>query len=100
MHTYLTLYSATARPLLICFVGIGALFGMLAVLSPRAASLLNAKGNHWVDTRRLLCIPENKLFRTFDRWVDTDQFTLRYARLTGVLILVESAILGYLCLVR
>lgn len=97
MNPYITLFLAAARPLLICFVVIGALLGMLAVVSPRATTLLASKGNHWVDTRKLFHIPDNKLFRTLDKWIETDQFTLRYSRLTGIVMLVGAAILGYLC---
>ena len=99
MDPYITLFSEVARPLLICFVAVGAFVGMLAVVSPRATTLLAAKGNHWVDTRSLFRVPDNKLSRIFDKWIETDQWTLRYSRLTGIVVLVEAAILGYLCFV-
>ncbi len=96
MDPYIALFQAAARPLLICVVTTSALLGVLALVSPKAFALLAAKGNHWIDTRKLLHIPDNKLFHTTDKWVETDQFTIRYSRLTGIVMLVAAAILGSL----
>ena len=99
MDAYIALFQAAARPLLICAVATSALLGVLALVSPKAFTLLAVKGNRWIDTSKLFHVPDNKLFRTVDKWVETDQFTLRYSRLTGIVMIVAAAIVGSLYLI-
>ncbi|MHC4176560.1 MAG: hypothetical protein ACYSWU_03585 [Planctomycetota bacterium] len=100
MDAYLALLEAVAKPLLICVVTIGILLGLLALVGPRAFSVVVAKSNHWFDTRRFFRIPENRFFRIFDKWVDTDQHCVRHSRVTGAAVLLGAGLLGFLHFVR
>ena len=96
MDSYIAMALAIAKPLLISAVTIGALLGLLALIRPKAFAMMVAKGNYWVDTRKLLRIPDIKLFQVADKWIDTDRYTLRYSRLTGMVMLVGATLLGAL----
>jgi hypothetical protein len=99
MDLYVSLALAVGKPLLICAVAIGALAGLFALVYPQAFVRVARKGNYWVDTRKLLHLPDSKLFQVTDKWVDTDQYALRFTRLTGAAMLVGAAFLVALCYV-
>lgn len=94
MDAFIALWSAAARPLLICLLSASALVGLLAVVSPRVFSRVLTAGNYSVDTHKLFRIPDWKLFRISDKWVDTDRFAVRYVRVTGIVILLGAAIVS------
>lgn len=98
MDAYIALFVAVAKPLLICLATASALLGVLALVSPRTFLSVVTTGNRWVDTNKLFRVPDNKLFRIFDKWHDTDGLAVRYSRMTGIGMLVGAAILGYLYL--
>ena len=99
MDAYITLFSVVGKSFLVCFVVIGAVCGILALVSPRTFKLIADRCNRWIDTRKLFPVPNNKLSQTFDKWVDTDQFTVAYSRLTGAVMLAGAVILGSLCFI-
>ena len=91
MESYVALFEAVARPLLIGLFSAIALIGLLALISPRAFSRVVAKCNSWVDTE--------DFFSAFRKRIDVglDQFALSHSRLMGTATLVGTAILGYAC---
>jgi hypothetical protein len=99
MDAYITLFALVGKSVLACFVLIGALSGLLALISPRTFKLITDRCNRWIDTRKLLPIPSNRLSQTLDKWVDTDRFTVAHSRLTGAVMLVGAAVLACLCFV-
>ena len=90
MNSYIALLAALSKPILILFLLGCALVGLLALISPRAFALVVDKGNYWIDT--------SKFFSLLERRVDIDDYAVRHSRVTGMITLAGTAILGWLYL--
>jgi hypothetical protein len=97
MDAYMTLFFVVGKTVFVCFAVIGAVCGLLALLSPRTFKLVAERCNRWIDTRKWFPIPNNTVSQTCDKWVDTDRYTGSYCRVTGVVMLVGAVILSFLC---
>lgn len=90
MESFIPLLAAAAKPLLILFVSASALVGLLALISPRTFALVVEKANCWIDT--------SKFFSLLEKRIDLDRYAVRHSRVTGILVLVGTAILGWVYL--
>jgi beta-lactamase regulating signal transducer with metallopeptidase domain len=73
-------------------LGVIAVLGVFAVVSPRNFAQLAHRGSSWVDT--------DKLVEKLDKRFDIDTPVLRYSRLLGFAVLAAVAVLGYLFWLR
>ena len=90
MEPLIPLLAAAAKPLLMLFFSLTALVGLLALISPRSFALVVEKANCWIDT--------SKFFSFLEKRIDLDHYAVRHSRVTGILVLVGTAILGWVYL--
>jgi hypothetical protein len=95
MEPFFALLAAMAKPLFLCLLGLTAVVGLIAVVSPRALTLVATAGNHWFDTWRFLPVSEKSFLRRLDRWIELDAFALRHCRALGCAVLVGATLLAY-----
>jgi hypothetical protein len=68
-------------------LGVIALIGLIAVVSPSRFAVLATRSGRWVDT--------NKLAEALDKRIDIDRYVLPFSRLLGVVVLIAVAVLTY-----
>lgn len=88
MNSYLYLFDLIAKPLFFSLLGISALAGVIAVVSPSLFRRTVALTSRTIDTKKILSV--------LDKSVDIDRFTLAHSRLLGVVVIAAVATLVYL----
>lgn len=69
-------------------LGVIAVLGMLAVVSPRHFAQIADRGSQWVDS--------SQFFRRLDEPLNPDKHVLRYSRIFGVAVLFSVLFLGWM----
>lgn len=78
-------FVTTFLPVLFAVSGV---MGLVALVSPRAFGLANARCAHWFDSNRMVAV--------FDRRFDVDHYILRHVRVFGAVVVVAVTVLCYL----
>ena len=86
MLSTLLLGQITWTPFVWSLLGLTALVGLVAIVSPSSFAAMATRGGQWVDTDRL--------FAVFDRRWDIDSHILPYSRLLGAAVLAAVVILA------
>ncbi len=81
------LFESMAKPLFFVLLGISALAGVIAVISPRLFERTVALTSRTIDTKKILSV--------LDKSVDIDRFTLAHSRSLGVVVIAAVATLIY-----
>lgn len=86
MLSTLLLAQVTWTPFVWSLLGVTALFGLVALVSPSSFAAMATRGGQWVDTDRLFAI--------FDRRWDIDKHVLPFSRVLGAAVLAAVVVLA------
>lgn len=87
MNSFVVLFQMIAKPLFFLLLGISALAGVIAIVSPRLFERTVALTSRTIDTKKILAV--------LDKPVDIDRYTLAHSRLLGVVVIAAVATLIY-----
>ena len=86
MLSTLLLAQVTWTPFVWSLLGVTALFGLVALVSPSSFAAMATRGGQWVDTDRLFAI--------FDRRWDIDKHVLPFSRVLCAAVLAAVVVLA------
>ena len=87
MDAFIELFRLVAKPLFFLILGISAIAGVIALISPRLFERTVALSSRTIDTKKILAV--------LDKPVDIDRYTLGHSRLLGVVVIAAVATLVY-----
>ena len=87
MNSFVVLFQMIAKPLFFLLLGISALAGVIAIVSPRLFERTVALTSRTIDTKKILAV--------LDKPVDIDRYTLAHSRLLGVVVIAAVGTLIY-----
>lgn len=88
MKSIVMLFDLIAEPLFFLILGIAAVAGVIAVVSPHWFQRTVAFSSRTIDTKKILSI--------LDKRIDIDHYTLGHSRLLGVVVIAAVATLVFL----
>lgn len=88
MNSFVVLFDIIAKPLFFVVLGISAVAGVIALVSPRWFQRTVALTSRTIDTKKILDV--------LDKRIDIDDYTLSHSRLLGVVVIAAVATLIFL----
>ncbi|MCH8924191.1 MAG: hypothetical protein IIA67_13710 [Planctomycetes bacterium] len=88
MDPYIELFRIVAKPVFFLIMGISAVAGVIALISPSLFKRTAAVSGRIVDTKKIL--------EVLDKRVDIDHFVFAHSRLLGAVVLAAVVTLVYM----
>ncbi len=87
MNAFIRLFDIIAEPLFFAVLGVSAVAGVIALVSPRLFQHTAALTSRTIDTKKILSV--------LDKRIDIDHYTINHSRLLGVLVIAAVATLVF-----